>query len=537
LRIAAACFVASLALIAAAWWWAGAPVAIPPSPLPAGAKLNCVSYTPFRHGQSPLDPDAYASPAQIDADLTRLSAITDCVRIYAVDQGLDQVPAIAARHGLSVILGIWIGREPAKNALQIARGIALANAYPKTVRLIVVGNEALLRGEISADALGAILRTVRAETKVPITYADVWEFWLRNAQLARDVDVVTIHILPYWEDDPVAAADAAAHVATIYRQVTGLFPGKPILIGETGWPSEGRMRGPARPTPANQARVLTDIVQWARSAGVRINYIEAFDQPWKRNLEGTAGGYWGLLDADHRTYKFSWGEPVSNHPDWPWRMLGGWAFAAALFGATAFARRRADRPMPGWLWPALGAVAAIGGVGLGLAAEYWMLGVRNLAEDAEAAVALAIALLMPVGAAALLARGKAPVGMIALLSWRPAARRLGWWVGLLSAALAVESLQLALALVFDPRYRGFPASSLAGPLAALVLLAARHWQGVAAGGLAERVFALALAASAVVIVVQEGMANFEALAFVACLVILAGTLAVAPRAQGPTAGG
>ena len=75
------------------------------------------------------------------------------------------------------------------------------------------------------------------------------------------------------------------------------FPGKEILIGETGWPSQGRMREGALPSRTNQARVVSEILDTAKREGFRVNLIEAYDQPWKRQLEGTVGGYWGLFDA------------------------------------------------------------------------------------------------------------------------------------------------------------------------------------------------------------------------------------------------
>src|SRR6185503_3850018 len=105
-----------------------------------------------------------------------------------------------------------------------------------------VGNEALLRGEVSPVTLGEYIRDVKARVKMPVTYADVWEFWLRYAELASAVDFVTIHILPYWEDDPVSAAQAADHVAAVRQRVADHFPGKEVMIGEVGWPSAGRMR-------------------------------------------------------------------------------------------------------------------------------------------------------------------------------------------------------------------------------------------------------------------------------------------------------
>ena len=74
---------------------------------------------------------------------------------------------------------------------------------------------------------------------MPVTYADVWEYWLRNREIYDAVDFVTIHILPYWEDFPIRAKYAAAHVDSIRKRMAVAFPGKEILIGETGWPSAG----------------------------------------------------------------------------------------------------------------------------------------------------------------------------------------------------------------------------------------------------------------------------------------------------------
>ncbi|NYW24555.1 glucan 1,3-beta-glucosidase, partial [Escherichia coli] len=89
-----------------------------------------VSYSPyFRAGVTPLDPNTQIPPEWIDTDLQALAKITRCVRTYSVDQGLDRVPEFPARHGLTVWLGAWIGRDDKKNAQELARAIALANQY------------------------------------------------------------------------------------------------------------------------------------------------------------------------------------------------------------------------------------------------------------------------------------------------------------------------------------------------------------------------------------------------------------------------
>ena len=139
-------------------------------------------------------------------------------------------------------------------------------------------------------------------------------------------------------------------------RVVAALPGKDVVIGEVGWPSEGRMREGALPSPANQARVIQDVLALAKQEHYRVNVIEAFDQPWKRALEGTVGGYWGLLDAATRDYKFVWGEAVSNHPRWKWQAAGGVAFVVLIF-AAAFIARRGDVAPAVWLAVTANAIA------------------------------------------------------------------------------------------------------------------------------------------------------------------------------------
>ena len=129
------------------------------------------------------------------------------------------------------------------------------------------------------------------------------------------------------------------------------FPDKDILVGEFGWPSAGRMREGALPSPVNQARVMHEVLAHARRENYRVNLIEAYDQPWKRQLEGTVGGHWGIYDAYRRQPKFVWGGAVSNHPHWRWQAAGGVGLAALVFGVALAARRGigAAASATGWL--------------------------------------------------------------------------------------------------------------------------------------------------------------------------------------------
>ena len=173
-----------------------------------------------------------------------------------------------------------------------------------------------------------------------MTYADVWEYWLRYREIYDAVDFVTIHILPYWEDFPIRAKYAAAHVEAIRRRMEVAFPGKEILIGETGWPSAGRMRDAALPSRTNQARVVSEILDLAKRQNFRVNLIEAYDQPWKRQLEGTVGGYWGLFDSVQRALKYPPGIAISNYPNWKLHMAAGMALSVLVFAVAWLTLRR-----------------------------------------------------------------------------------------------------------------------------------------------------------------------------------------------------
>jgi exo-beta-1,3-glucanase (GH17 family) len=282
-------------MIAAVWWWLATPVTLAYAPIDPAAKLDCVSYAPFRDDQTPRTPGLIISPEQIAEDLVELATMSQCVRTYSVDNGLDKVPELASKVGLKVLLGVWIGRDRLKNALLIETAISLAKDYPGVITAIIVGNEVLLRGEMTGSELREIIRSVKTSVNISVTYADVWEFWLPYREVYDEVDFVTIHILPYWEDFPIRAEYAAAHVDAIRKRMAIAFPGKEILIGETGWPSKGRMRDGALPSRINQARFNSEILDRAKQENFRVILFEAYDEPWKRQWEGTVGGYWGLV--------------------------------------------------------------------------------------------------------------------------------------------------------------------------------------------------------------------------------------------------
>jgi exo-beta-1,3-glucanase (GH17 family) len=499
-------------VIAVVWWWLATPVRLARAPIDPAAKLDCVSYAPFRGAQTPLNPNLVVSPEQIEEDLLQLARISQCVRTYSVDNGLDKVPEIASRVGLKVLLGIWIGNNRLKNAQLVDTAVSLARDHPGTIRAIIVGNEVLLHGEMTPSDLRELIRSVKARVSVQVTYADVWEYWLRYREVQDAVDFITVHVLPYWENFPIRAEDAAAHVAAIHKRVALAFPDKEILIGETGWPSMGRMRASALPSRTNQARVISEILDLAKRENFRVNLIEAYDAPWKRYWEGTVGGYWGLFDAELRKLKYPPGEAISNYSFWKLKMAGGMALAISVFAAAWLASRRKPWAPRLTSWIAVGVSATTAGSLLGIAFDKMLYESFGFGGWLLWSSLLAAATAGPVLCASALMSGRGLPTFLELIGPRQS-RTYSFPTILLGFVLIVTTViaaETALGSIFDSRWRDLPFAALtmvALPFSTLGLLN-RPTSGTRP--IAETVFAGLLAGAAIYTILIEGTQNWQA---------------------------
>jgi exo-beta-1,3-glucanase (GH17 family) len=516
--------VAVSATIFFGWYVLGLPLEMPRSPFAAGEKLHCVSYDPLSPEE--VERGESISPDRIDADLARLIPLTSCIRTYRTGAGLDHLPDIAARHGLWVWQGIAIGRDETRNDEEIERAIALAPTHRDVIRAFIVGKEVLSRRDMPSIELVALLKRVRGWTGIPVSYADRWDIWLDAESVAAAVDFITVHVDLYRAGYPVPTSEATREMVGGRARVALRFAGKKVVVGEAGWPSAGRMREAALPSPAGQARVLHELATAAKAGVFELNLFEGYDQPWRQNREGVAGSHWGLLDADAGAPKFAWGRPVSNHPLWFTQASLGVMLAFVVFAAAYAAARSFGLPGPrsaNW-WP-VALVALAAGLPIGWAVAELPLQNLSALDWLHSLVAIGLAFAVPpMAAAALIVR--TPVEGFAIplnATFRQAVNPLGLAVAAVFVLTVVLSIQQALALVFDPAYRSFPFAPLTGPIVALLVLTLRNPAGSPHDGIAETVAAAILAAAALFIAVNETFWNWQALWFALLLLALAWT--------------
>jgi glucan 1,3-beta-glucosidase len=300
--------------------------------------------------------------------------------------------------------------------------------------------------------------------------------------------------------------------------VAQAFPGKEVIIGEVGWPSAGRMREGALPSPSNQARVIQDVLAFAKRANVRVNVIEAFDQPWKRALEGTVGGHWGLLDDGSRSFKFSWGAPVSDHQYWIWQALTGIAFAGLIFFSAVRAR---GGDVPSARWIGVTVIAIAGGVTIGWAVENASYESFGAGGAVRSLALVAVALLAPPFAAgALIGKRNTPQFaqvLSEIKSLDHATRVLGW----VMVATTVLSVMIALGLAFDPRYRDFPFAPLTAALLPFFVLSIARGEAGRPRGIAEMLAAATVILCAAFTLWNETLANWQSVWFCGLMAMLA----------------
>ncbi len=288
----AAAMLAVTAGHASFWSWRNAPTAVDAEP----GRIESVSYSPSGRAYDP-NHSPVVPRAELEKDMAAIAGFADGVRTYSTLGAQGQVPEIAVSKGLDVTLGVWLSKDKARNEQEVVRAVALAKTV-RGIKRIVVGNETLLRADLTDGELARYIQRVRlaVPATIKVGTADVWSEMVKANATVKASDFMGVHVLPYWEGVP--AETALTWIRDRLDTVRKAHPGKPLFVGEVGWPSGGENFHDAYPTPEAQAAIVRGFAAEAGALGIPYNVVEAFDGVWKSTIEGSPGPTWGVLDAD-----------------------------------------------------------------------------------------------------------------------------------------------------------------------------------------------------------------------------------------------
>lgn len=254
--------------------------------------IHGLCFSPYLPDQAPGD---IIQAEQVERRLELIRPWVRWIRSFSCTDGNELIPALAAGKGLQTMVGVWLGDDRELNERELANGIAVARAGHASI--LAVGNEVLLRGDLTEDELlDYLARAKAAVPDVPVGYVDAYFEFVDHPRITAACDVLLANCYPFWEGCP--AQYALLYMKDMHRRVTRVADGKRVIISETGWPTTGQATGGAVPSSESALKYFIDTCKWAEEDEIEMFYFSAFDEPWKVAAEGDVGAYWGLLDKD-----------------------------------------------------------------------------------------------------------------------------------------------------------------------------------------------------------------------------------------------
>ena len=259
-------------------------------------------------------------------------------------------------------LNAWTDRpvnhnvESAQNVEEIDRTVALANQYPDIVKVIAVGNEAMVKWATSyfvqpnvilkwVSYLQELKQTGKLSKDIWITSSDNFASWGGGdpqyhtddlTKLIKAVDYLSVHTYPmhdthynpvFWgvfgEETQLSSLKridiamnraknyAISQTDSVANYIKNLGIKKPIHIGETGWASASNgfygSKGSKATDEYKEALFYNNMRQWTTQSNMSCFYFEAFDEPWKdAHNKGGSENYFGLFTVDGKAKYVLW---------------------------------------------------------------------------------------------------------------------------------------------------------------------------------------------------------------------------------------
>lgn len=337
---------------------------------------QAICYGGYRTNSREIQPTV----AEIKEDLKLLSALKiKVLRTYNVHyeevsnllRAITELKKEDTNFEMYVMLGAWIdcknawtnlppihNEESDRNAIEITEAVRLTNQYPDVVKIIAVGNEAMVKWATSYYVTPNIIlkwvnhiQNLKKENKLPkdvlITSSDNFASWGGGGkeyhveelnQLIKAVDYISMHTYPmhdthynpvFWgiKESEQTLTDKAKIDAAMLRSrnyaidqynsvvayMKSIGVNKPVHIGETGWASQSNEHygneGAKATDEYKSAKFYKLMREWSNKEKVSCFYFEAFDENWKdsANPEGSEN-HFGLINLQNQAKYALWDE-------------------------------------------------------------------------------------------------------------------------------------------------------------------------------------------------------------------------------------
>jgi exo-beta-1,3-glucanase (GH17 family) len=295
----------------------------------AGPGFVGINYGPYhKPGQTPERPDdPPITDAQFREDLSKIVSKFGYIRTYGTEKRvLGLVPFIAQNYPhLNVYLGIWeSSKYRAATEEQMTKAIELAKKYPNIVEYIIVGNECLDQdfadGAVSVEQLIAdinkVKQSVPSQVKVttcfgfhaglnpekledgsPNPYYRPGKDYGKRVMQQSQADSLMFTVYPFYAGLDISKGKDNTKYWYDYA-VKNIANGKPVFLGEVGWPSAGKPdQRAAVASVANEQKYTTDMINAVKDGQVGSTFLfEAFDEAWKHGSQWEP--HWGLWDQN-----------------------------------------------------------------------------------------------------------------------------------------------------------------------------------------------------------------------------------------------
>jgi len=254
--------------------------------------VHGISFSVYLEDQAP---GSQISAEQIEARMQVIKPYVKWVRSFSCSDGNELVPSIAHEYGLKTLVGAWLGSDEEKNEEEIEGIIKVAKAGHADI--VAVGNEVLLRGDLTEDQIIDFIQRVKREVPdIPVGYVDAYYEFELHPRLCEASDVILANCYPFWEGFPLE--HSLLYMKDMYQRAVKAANGKKVIISETGWPNLGSPDRDAVPSYENAIKYFINAYTWAEEENIEIFYFSSFDETWKIGAEGDVGAYWGLWDKD-----------------------------------------------------------------------------------------------------------------------------------------------------------------------------------------------------------------------------------------------